>query len=413
MKKIQIVLCLAFVLSLCACGRAKLKLPRSQTAAEQLDETGITLRTPYGAEQVNYWMVEGPSGKAIPEVRFTWNGAAYFYRAERSEAQEPYDFSGLEGPWSEEGTFGDDARDGIAAAGEAGVWLSWIEEGVAYLVCSYETHDLSDIFEVGHEIAAADAGLFSQEDTDEGDYTALEMTAAEQVTGTWRYDSSGALLRIGNYVYWMYDAEGAPVDELVRFWEEDGEDSIRLLHENETPYLTLTLSGEEWAEQVLTNSEGETLHRWDGAPDGTYDIYLSEAYLSGEELFLMEQNQFWLRPETVESLADGQSLAVEPGGYGDVVVRQVEQRSAQEYSLGPEVTVRYDETAQAWRLYNTGFQSYRMVGRAALDEDVRFTDRLDGGHTGFMDCLLENGDVNATAEVTHGKVTALRVTGLN
>lgn len=414
-RKLASLLCAALVLSLCACGKTE-PLPRSLSAEEQLAESGIALYPPITAEEATYWMVKSPTnGKAIPEVTFIWQENTYQYRAERTDKTEPYDFTGLDTVWTEEGSFGDDDREGVAFVGDDGGYLCWVDDGVAYLVMSTDTNDMFALFDVGHEIATMDAwgGQMTDPDyVDDGEITESVMTPAEQMEGVWRYDSTGTMLRIGDFTYQMFDAEGAPVDEVIRFWDVDpaDENTIVLRHENGETYVTLTLSGEDWNDLALTNGDGETLHRWDGAPDGMYYAYMAESFVEDGKLYLMDGNHYWLRDETVAGLQVGDTVELQPGGYTSLVVEELEKLSDTAYRLDPWTEIHYDSKALAWQVIGEGMTGFTLVGNVPLSRELNVVDEIDHQHTDLQDCLEAHGSVYAHVEVVHGEVKSIDVT---
>lgn len=425
MKKnwMSFLLCAVLVLSLCACGKTEhestnsVKQPYNVTAEEQLGETGIALYPPYTAVDVEYWMVESPTdGEYIPEVTFVWEDNTYHYRAEETDRTEPYDFTGLDTTWTDEGSFGSDDRVGTAHTSDTATYLCWVENGVAYLVYSETTNDMFASFDVGFEIATMDSWGGQIEDPDyedDGEITVWEASLVEQMMGTWQYDESGAFLRICNFFYTMYDSEGAPVDELIRFWEADPErdDTICLLNENGELYTTLTIpSDEDIVPDEMTDGTGATLHRYDGVVDGTYRGYISHYYLEDKVLYVLEADKAYLPDEAVQSLQMGDIVDLSVDGFHTLDIDKMEKLSDTEYSVNMFATICYDSAKGAWQVLDNGFVGYTMVGNAPLSDTVQFDDVLDDGeHTDLASCLEAHDGVYGNMTVAHGEVISIQV----
>ena len=408
MKKIfAIILALVMLAGLLtACGGKSGSDAVSVTKEEQLERTGIDLQVMDYCESVEYFVVAGKNGTEIPQITFDWDGVTYCYRAEYTNAAEPYNFSEIDGEWSwtGSGSVGDNGEVPTCSAGGAnGSWSAWIRDGIAYVLsCPVEE---SSVDSIATNLVFPELWVSS----DDGTLTELQSSPAELLAGSvLKYDDGEEYLWVvGNKTYVHCSGNRTP-DGKLRFWQKLDDNTVELLDENNAAVLTLYAAG-SYEDLTVIDNAGRSLSRYDGTLDGTYYCQMTANFYDGEVLYLMYKLPYWVSADEASALEAGSVMNATDHDFTAVTVTAVQPVSDTQMTVTLDDEREYDLTwdadAGAW-LVNGDSESWEYIGQCAVTADTVFS---GSDYADLGECLNAGKRVYANVTVVGGVATEIEV----
>ena len=400
-KTVSVLLAIVTAFSLLAgCGDMGKVTPEKQTAI-----TGIELKLPENAENVSYSILVDESYVRSPQIEFTYNGADYIYRAEKTDKAEPYDFSETHITNVENTVIKLDGYEYSLLSGEGGVLIMWISGDTAYNVCSPTA-----LYDSASALVCELHALIHEN----GEYNRdAELIAAEMAIGIWKQDNEDNYIRIRkNLTYTIYGKNATK--SKVLFWKvsENGDDTVELLSSNGSVNMTLKLGG-DLKDPTLTSAEGTVYLPTDSAMNGTYYCYLDSSLLSDGKLSLMEIEEQWVSKDAANNIEVGDLLNISADGSFDVKVESIEERKSKRIVLNGEYQLVYDSSADAWEFLGTGLCIEELAGKCELKKSTKLSDRLcDKRHKDVGECLAASHYILANVTVRNGAATRIVVDGV-
>ena len=426
-RLLALLLALLMAVSLLSgCGGEKKKTFTAETVTcgeDQLAQTGIQLYVPDYTDELTWLVLTDESGRAIPQADFGYLGVVWHFRAEQAAKDAPYNFSDLDGKWTEEGSWGNETVDAeLHTDGQRG-WGGWIDaDGIAYNVfsekCSME--ELMDVVGI-----LADAKDFYNTDpnyVDDGVVTQMELEGFDLFDYLWKYDDADSYLRIfPNKTYYTVDAALDVTSRRCFCAMQEGSDNTLVLYdENGAPAQTLTAEkvgeGDYGVIIVLTDENGRTLSLpADGdvmaapVPAGSYYCFISSIYYGDGSLVLLEMLDQWFTEEEVAAMKVGGTVTMCEDWMGDVEIGSMEKQADGSYLINGDIRLRYSDEDQLWRWTDPGISWMACVGTALFAKNAEFTDSIDGTHKTLDACIAANDMVYGTVVVKNGEVQSVEV----
>lgn len=420
-KTIAVLLTLVMVFCLFAsCAKSEKKAAETPvTMEEQFDKTGVRLILPEGAENPAWFVYENEAGVPSSKATFGYNGFEFTYKAEKSDAEEPYDFSGLGYEWSDEASWGYDDREGYVETNEQGGYVAWLEAGYAFIiyadgVTEEDIYNVADgVYDAEFVIAQEEAdGNFGEEDIVGDDVSDLSgWMLAENL---WKYEEEDRYIRISaNKTYVECGADRTP-DGKVRFWTPDPEDESKVIlyDENgkEKDVLTVTGDGEFC---MMTDSEGKMLSVDIDVMNGTYDFYASPEFCQDGQLYVVTFLKPWVSDQFVSGLKKGDVLSFADTDIYDVEVETFEKKDGT-VTVNGEWVLEFDPAAGAWLVKDFEQMPMEAIGVGFIDEDTVFTDSCDTEpHTDPEECIASHEGAFGTLTVKDGMILNMEITSAN